>query len=105
MLTLRQIKPKPKEVPDPKRRNTNQHPQSAILNAAQEETDILPNDKPLAISAEDAITTAVDRAPKNDHLLKDSTAIYGERGVETRCSIDSDLDSEKKFSEREREIR
>ena len=103
VLTLRQKKPKPKEVPDPQRKNTNQHPQCMSLHASQEEVDELKNNKLAAVSAEATITSAVVRGTKNGHPLRDSTVFDGERGVETRWSIDSDLHSEKICSERERE--
>ena len=113
-LTLRQKKPKPKELPSPKRRNTNIYPEGMKLDVvieksaekqqtAEEERDILTKEKPAAILHDASIKIIEKPIDAGNSSARNSTAIDGERGLLHRWDIDSDLHSDKQCSERERE--
>ena len=117
-LILRQKKPKPKEVPSPKRRNTNIHPEmnlDAVIEdvakessaekqqSAQEERDILTKDTPAAILDNASLKINEKPIDTSNSLTRNSAALGGERGLRYRWDIDSDLHTDEHCSERERE--
>ena len=125
-LSLRKSPQKLEEVPSPKRRNTNLYPERMLLdipeNSVEIQNDVNQTDanNTTNISAEAKTETDLDKnsvkvmgdQPTENNGLRynDQSPVNPEgagveRGVGTRWNIDSDLHSEKKGSERERQIK